>query len=148
MKDDEPTDYYLIAFYCGLLAVGWVLQVSSLRQFFWVSPRIKPPQFLVVDFNQGRLFPGEDPHKPVARILAEKGLEADARLVTKEEGENLRRDYQIKKWSPLAVAIAGALVAAWFAWLLSGSWRIVMVAIVFAPIVPGLMRGRDWRRGR
>ena len=113
-----------------------------------MSPRIKPPQFLVVDFNQGRLFPGEDPHKPVAQILAEKGLEADARLVTKEEGEKLRRDYQIKKWSPLAVALAGALVAAWFAWSLSGSWGVVMAAIVFAPLAIHTMHERGWRRER
>jgi len=33
MDNKEPTDFYRIAFYCGLLAVGWVFQVSSLRHF-------------------------------------------------------------------------------------------------------------------
>ncbi|HEY1120269.1 MAG TPA: hypothetical protein VGE67_01660 [Haloferula sp.] len=148
MEEKEPTDFYRIALYCGLLVVAWVTQVSSLRQFFWVSHRTEPPQFLVVDFNQGRVVPDEDPHKPVAQILAEKGLKADARLVSKEGGEKLLRDYQIKKWSPLAVALAGALVAAWFAWLLSGSWRIVMTAIVFAPMALHAMHELGWRRIR
>ena len=147
MKDDEPTDFYRIAFYCGLLAVGWVLQVSSLRQFFWASPRIKPPQFLVVDFNQGRLFLGEDPRKPIDQILAEKGLKSGAPLVSKEEGARLQRNYQLKKWSPLAVAFAGTLMAAWFAWLLSGRWSIVLGAIVFAPLTLRAMHERGWRRG-
>jgi hypothetical protein len=59
----------------------------------------------------------------------------------------LQREYQIKKWSPLAVAIAGALVAAWFAWLLSGSGWITMVAIVFPPLALHFMHERGWRRG-
>ncbi|MEK7950715.1 hypothetical protein [Luteolibacter soli] len=146
MEDKEPTDFYRIAFYCGLLVVAWAIQVTSLRQFFWVSQRTNPPQFLVVDFNQSPLFLNEDPHKPVAQILAEKGLKADARLVSQEGAEKLLRDHQIKRWSPLAVALAGALVASWFAWLLSGSWQVVIAAIIFAPWALYLMRERDWRR--
>ena len=147
MKDDEPTDFYRIAFYCGLLAVAWVIQVTALRAFYQ-GLRREPPQFLVVDFNQGHLFPDEDPHRPIDQILAEKGLKSGAPLVSKEEGARLQRDYQLKKWSPLAVAIAGALVAAWFAWLLSGSWRIVMMAIVFAPLAIHSMQERGWCRER
>jgi hypothetical protein len=148
MDDDEPTDFYRIAFYCGLLVVAWAFQVASLRQFFWVSHRTNPPQFHVVDFNQERLVLDQDPHKPFDQILAEKGLKADARLVSKVEGENLLRDYQIRKWSPLAVALAGALVAAWFAWLISGNWRVVIAAIIFAPWALVVMRERGWHRGR
>ena len=73
-------------------------------------------------------------------------MSPDAHFVSKEGGEKLLRDYQIKKWTPLAVALASALVAAWFAWLLSGSWRIVMTAIVFAPLALHAMHERGWRR--
>jgi hypothetical protein len=147
MKDDKPSDFYRIAFYCGLMVVGWAFQVSSIRQFAWMRHQTKPPQFHVVDFNQERLFPEEPPDKPVAQILAEKGMKAEMHFVSKEEGARLQREYQIKKWGPLAVAIVGALVAAWLAWLLSGSGWITMLAIIFAPLVLHFMRERDWHRG-